>query len=94
MPPDVTDHTPLLATRPRVVPPTVHRILIGVRRSSFLLALFVLFFVTYLCLGAVVFGSMEQPLETQLRIDMRKRIEKFLFKYPSLQGFFSIIFYI
>lgn len=47
---------------------------------------YLVFFLVYLSLGALVFGSMEQPVETQLRIEIRNRIQTFLYDNPSLAG--------
>ena len=65
---------------------TVHHILMGVRRSSMLLGTFFVFFFAYLCIGGIVFGSLEQPVELQLHAEMRNTIDKFLFKFPTLPG--------
>lgn len=90
MPPEINDRSPLLQGftdgRPRVRHTTVHRIWLGVRRSSLLLGIFFVFYILYLCLGAVVFGSMEEPMERQLRAEIRNRIDKFLYQFPSLSG--------
>lgn len=86
-----TESSPLLMGREERpssarAPPTLHHILLGVRRSSLLLAIFLVFFFTYLCLGGIVFGSLEQPVEQQLRLEMRNRIDKFLYQFPDLPG--------
>jgi len=71
----------------------LHHLCLGIRRSSIYLVVFLLFFVLYLALGGLVFGSMEQPMEMQARLEIRNRIEKFLFKYPVLSGFIIILFF-
>ena len=58
----------------------------GMRRSSVLLALLVVFFVCYLALGAAVFGAMERPVERQLQLEMRDRIKLFASRYSCLAG--------
>jgi hypothetical protein len=68
---------------------SLHHLCLGIRRSSMYLVIFLVFFVLYLALGGLVFGSMEQPMEMQARIEIRNRIEKFLFKYPVLSGVIS-----
>jgi hypothetical protein len=75
---------------------SLHHLCLGIRRSSMYLVIFLVFFVLYLALGGLVFGSMEQPMEMQARIEIRNRIEKFLFKYPVLSGVISssLFFYV
>lgn len=76
---------PLLSTDRYSQPPLRH-LWLGIQRSSWYLIVFLAFFMTYLSLGALVFGSMEQPIERQLRLEMRNRVDKFLYKYPNLPG--------
>jgi hypothetical protein len=80
------DRIPLLSNDGRFREPPLRHLWLGLQRSSWFLIVFLAFFITYLSLGALVFGSMEQPIERQYRLDIRNRVEKFLFKYPFIPG--------
>lgn len=70
----------------------LHHLWLGIRRSSFYLVVFLVFYIMYLALGGLVFSSLEQPLDWQARVDIRNSIEKFLYKYPIISGFCFILF--
>nr|CAH0099576.1 unnamed protein product [Daphnia galeata] len=78
------DRVPLLSHDDRFREPPLRHLWLGIQRSSWFLIVFLAFFITYLSLGALVFGSMEQPIERQYRLEIRNRIEKFLFQYPFI----------
>ena len=67
--------------------PPIRHLWLGLQRSSWYLMVYLGFFMAYLSLGALVFGALEQPLEHQLRIEIRNRVDKFLFKYPTVTGY-------
>lgn len=79
------DRVPLIIGDRYREPPLRH-LWLGLQRSSWYLMVFLAFFLTYLSLGALVFGAMEQPIERQLRLEIRNRVDQFLFKYPTLPG--------
>lgn len=80
------DRVPLLPNNGRFREPPLRHLWLGLQRSSWFLIVFLAVFITYLSLGALVFGSMEQPVNRQYRLDIRNRVEKFLFKYPLIPG--------
>jgi hypothetical protein len=84
------DRVPLLSHDDRFREPPLRHLWLGIQRSSWFLIVFLAFFITYLSLGALVFGSMEQPIERQYRLEIRNRIEKFLFQYPFIPGLKSV----
>lgn len=92
---DVADNVPVIQRRiEERVPlltsgfrePSLRHLWMGIRRSSWYLVIYVAFFLAYLALGAMVFGSMEQPVERQLRLEIRRRIDSFLYNFPSVPG--------
>ncbi len=66
--------------------PPLRHLWLGLQRSSWYLMVYLAFFMVYLSLGALVFGAMEQPIELQLRSEIRNRVDQFLYKYPTLTG--------
>jgi len=64
--------------------------LIGVRtgnsncRRSIYLSFYAVWFLCYLVIGGVVFSTLEQPVETQLRAQFSERVKHFLEKFPSV----------
>ena len=66
--------------------------LIGVRtgnsncRRSIYLSFYAVWFLCYLVIGGVVFSTLEQPVETQLRAQFSERVKHFLEKFPSVPG--------
>ncbi|XP_046437856.1 potassium channel subfamily K member 1-like isoform X1 [Daphnia pulex] len=78
------DRLPLLSNNGRFRESPLRHLWLGLQRSSWFLIAFLAVFITYLSLGALVFSSMEQPLNRQYRLDIRNRVEKFLFKYPLI----------
>ena len=56
------------------------------RRSSTLLLMYIGGYLTYLSVGALVFSTLEQPLDRQLNLERRSRIDKFLSRYPTIPG--------
>jgi hypothetical protein len=80
------DRVPLLSNNGRFREPPLRHLWLGLQRSSWFLIAFLAVFITYLSLGALVFSSMEQPLNRHYRLDIRNRVEKFLFKYPLIPG--------
>lgn len=83
------EQVPLLSNNDRYREPPLRHLWLGIQRSSWFLIVYLAFFMTYLSLGALVFGSMEQPIERQLRLEIRNRVDKFLYKFPSLPGYFE-----
>lgn len=62
-----------------------HRIM-GCRRSSVLMTVYVVFYAIYLCTGGLIFASMEGPTEMKLRMDIATARRDFLQKYPCVSG--------
>lgn len=62
------------------------RRVLGVRRSTALLGLYVLGYVVYLVAGGVVFATLESPLEQQIRASLDLTISRFRTRYPTVLG--------
>ena len=62
------------------------RQVLGVRRSSLLLSLYVLFYVVYLITGGVVFAALEAPEERIVKTALTNARKIFLSKHPCLSG--------
>lgn len=84
-----SEQDPLIILRMAEGGTPIRRMWMGLRRSSFLLTIYIIFYVTFLMLGAVVFGAMEGPLEEQSRLEIRSRIDNFRAKHPSISGLTS-----
>ena len=62
------------------------REVLGMRRSSALLLLFVFFYVGYLVAGGLVFATIEAPAEAQLKAGLIRARQAFLEKHPCVSG--------
>ncbi|KAG8212738.1 hypothetical protein J437_LFUL019678 [Ladona fulva] len=62
------------------------RQLLGVRRSSLLLMVYMLFYISYLATGGLVFSAMEEPLERSTRLRVESAKDAFLQKNPCVTG--------
>ncbi|XP_034253119.1 potassium channel subfamily K member 6-like isoform X1 [Thrips palmi] len=60
------------------------REVMGMRRSSALLLLFVFFYVGYLVAGGLVFATIEAPAEAQLKASLLRARQAFLEKHPCV----------
>ena len=91
-PPDVEEdldgdeRSPLVLTKDPLNQLPLRHMWYGIRRSSFLLAIFLVFYLTFLSLGAVVFGSLEVPVAMQNHLQIRSQIENFRLKHPAISG--------
>ncbi|TDH15303.1 hypothetical protein EPR50_G00030270, partial [Perca flavescens] len=70
--------SPVFRTAPADVNPGVKQAMNSVGRSWLLLTGFVLFYVIYLLFGALMFSSIERPVEDKLRQDMEALKQEFL----------------
>ncbi|KAK3925894.1 Potassium channel subfamily K member 10 [Frankliniella fusca] len=60
------------------------REVLGMRRSSALLLLFVFFYLGYLVAGGLVFATIEAPTEAQLKGSLLRARQAFLDKHPCV----------
>lgn len=58
----------------------------GKARFTCLMALYLCFYVLFLVAGAIVFSSMEAPLENQIRLDVIRAKQEFMASYPNVLG--------
>lgn len=58
----------------------------GKARFTCLLVMYILFYVTYLVTGALVFSALETPLENQVWLDVIRAKQDFMAKYPTVVG--------
>lgn len=79
---DIGEDTPLLG---KEYTPPVKQVL-GLRRSSLLLGLYLLFYVVYLVTGGLVFAVLEGPYEAELRDDIAAFRNGFLARNPCVAG--------
>lgn len=68
------------------------RQVLGVRRSSLLLALYVVFYLVYLITGGVVFAALEAPEEKAILSALARTRRTFLETHPCVSGMFRIYF--
>ena len=66
------------------------RQVLGMRRSSLLLTLFVVFYFVYLITGGVVFAAVEAPEENAVRNALVTASRIFLETHPCVTGTFNI----
>lgn len=59
---------------------------LGMRRSSFLLSLYLVFYMVYLITGGLVFAVLEGPQEEELRQAVSRARIEFLKENPCVQG--------
>lgn len=76
---DIDEETPLLGELP------VKQVM-GLRRSSLLLFLYLLFYVVYLGTGGLVFAVLEGPIEAELRDEVAEAQTAFLARNPCVSG--------
>lgn len=76
---EIDEETPLLGSGP------VKQVL-GLRRSQFLLSLYLLFYVVYLVTGGLIFAVLEGPIEAELRDEVYDLRNDFLARHPSVSG--------
>lgn len=62
------------------------REVLGMRRSSALLLIFVMFYLGYLVAGGLVFATIESPGEAQLKSALSRARQTFLEKNPCVAG--------
>ncbi|XP_066995820.2 potassium channel subfamily K member 1 isoform X2 [Anabrus simplex] len=63
------------------------RQVLGVRRSSLLLLLYVVFYVAYLVTGGLVFAALESPAEMHLKNKVNNARNAFLERYSNVKGY-------
>lgn len=56
----------------------------GKARFTWLLLIYILFYVAYLSSGAMVFSALEGPLENQIRLDVIRSKQDFLARHPDI----------
>lgn len=66
------------------------RQVLGVRRSSLLLSLYIVFYVVYLVTGGVVFAALEAPEEKAVVSALATARRIFLETHPCVSGMFNI----
>jgi hypothetical protein len=87
----------IMAMRPSKVPDEERQLLfhqhaahirqvLGIRRSSLLLTLYVVFYFVYLITGGVVFAAVEAPEENAIRSSLVKTRRIFLETHPCVTG--------
>jgi hypothetical protein len=67
------------------------RQVLGIRRSSLLLALYVVFYCVYLITGGVVFAAVEAPEENAVRSALVTARRIFLETHPCVTGMSEIV---
>lgn len=58
----------------------------GRARFACLLTLYIIFYALFLNVGAVIFSTLEGPLEDQTRIEVMSAKQDFLTRYPTVLG--------
>lgn len=79
-------------TKIQYIPIQLKRVL-GVKMTSWLLSVYILFYVMYLVFGACVFAKLEGPLETMLRTDLQLIRTRFLQDHPCVPGNFFYFYF-
>lgn len=58
----------------------------GKARFACLLMIYIVFYVTYLLSGALVFSALETPLENQIKLEVFSAKQNFMAKNPTVLG--------
>ncbi|XP_072932918.1 potassium channel subfamily K member 6-like isoform X1 [Epargyreus clarus] len=56
----------------------------GKARFTFLLVIYIVFYLAYLVSGALVFSALEAPLENQIRLEVIRAKQDFMMKHPEV----------
>lgn len=61
----------------------------GNARFTLLFSVYVIFYMSYLVTGALVFSALEAPMENQIRLDVIRAKQLFMDKNPNVTGNYS-----